>query len=201
MLFTIGYSPFFEIESFIDTLKKSNINFLIDIRTFSYSKTFPVYDYENLNQTLKKENIKHTFLGDYIGGLTVKKRVREGVSKLEDLLDVQKFREGMNKLFKISKENKVAVMCAEKDPMDCHRFLAVGSLMEKVAKVEVFNIVGENIESFSDTINRWKNENNLELLEYSNEKIILERLILLYKLQNKKEEREIKFPKTKVLFE
>jgi len=201
LLFTIGYSPFFEIEPFVQILKKNKIQFLIDVRTFPYSKTFPIYDYENLNKRLKEENIEHTFLGNYIGGLTVKNKVREGISELKDLLNVEKFKDGMNQLYKISKKYKTAIMCAEKDPMDCHRFLAVGYLMNKVANVEVINLIEDREESLPQTINRWKKENKLELLEYTDEQIVKERLNLLYKIQNKKEEREIKVPKTKVLFE
>ncbi len=201
MLFTIGYSPFFEIEPFVDTLKKNKIEFLIDVRTFPYSKTFPIYDYERLNKRLKKENIKHSFLGDYIGGLVVKSRVKKGISKVEDLLDDKNFKDGMNKLYKILKSYRTAVMCAEKDPMNCHRFLAIGYLMENIAKIKVVNLIQDKKETFEETLYRWISENNLQTLNYTKEQIIKERLNLLYKIQNKKEEREIKFPKTKILFE
>ncbi len=201
VLYTIGYSPFFEKGELVNFLKKKDINFLVDIRTFPYSKTFPIYDEKEFKKDLKKEGIMHTFLGNYIGGLVVKNRVKKGISKVEDILDVGKFKNGMNTLYKILKENKTVVMCAEKDPMDCHRFLAVGYLMEKIAKVNVINLFKEKEEKFNETLNRWKTENKLELLEYTDEQIIKERLNLLYKIQNKREKKEIKIPKSKILFE
>jgi len=73
--------------------------------------------------------------------------------------------------------------------------------MNKVANVDVRNLIEDREESLPQTINRWKKENKLELLEYTDEQIVKERLNLLYKIQNKKEEREIKVPKIKVLFE
>jgi len=202
VLYTIGYSNFFESDKFINRLKELKIEYLIDVRTFPYSKTFSQYDEPVFKRELLKVRIKHTFLGDYIGGLVVKSRVKKGISKVEDLLDVKEFRDGMNRLYKFSKNYRVAIMCAEKDPMNCHRFLAVGYLMEKIADVKVINLIGnERKENFDETLNKFKKENKLENLSFSNEQIFRERLNLLYKIQNKREEKEKpKMDKNKTLF-
>ncbi len=201
VLYTIGYSEYFEGEGLINRLKELNIEYLVDVRTFPYSKTFPYYDEPILKKELAKVGIKHQFLGDYVGGLTVKTKVREGIKTVKDLLEVEQFKNGMNKLYKIIKSSKTAIMCAEKDPMNCHRFLGIGYLMETEAGVKVVNVIGSKEEDIDQTINRFKKENKLENLNFSNEQIIKERLNLLYKIQNKKEERELpKIGANKTLF-
>ncbi len=188
MLFTIGYSGFYKIEDFIKLLKNNNINLLVDIRTFPYSKTFPQYDEKTLKQTLNRYNIDHLFLGEYLGGLKVKTLVKNGVSSAEDLLEDKDFKEGMRTLYKLTRKNSVCIMCAEKEPFNCHR-LYVSYLFSKRTQEEVINIFPDKVENLKQTINRFKKENNLDKINIDDEKLISERFKLLYKIQNKREER------------
>ena len=192
MLFTIGYSDFFELDKFIDTLKKNSIDILIDIRTFPYSSTFPQYDENNLKNSLKSHSIEHLFLGDYIGGLKIKTLVKKGVSKAEDLLNDEEFKIGMRKLYTLSRNKNVCVMCAEKEPFDCHR-LYVSYLFHKRTGEEVVNLFSNKSETLSQTINRFKKQHKLDNINIDDEKLIAERFKLLYKIQNKREER---YPET-----
>lgn len=53
-LFSIGYSGFPDVNDFIETLKKSQIQILIDVRSHPYSSYFVDYDKEKLSDILKK---------------------------------------------------------------------------------------------------------------------------------------------------
>jgi len=188
MLFTIGYSGFFEIDNFIKVLRENNVSVLVDIRTFPYSRTFPQYNNEKLKTTLKKGNIKHMFLGKYIGGLKIKTLVKNGVSSSEELLEDNDFKEGMRILYKLSKKENLCIMCAEKEPFDCHR-LYISYLFYKRTGEQVFNLFPDKREDISKTIKRFKSENKLDKIDIDDEKLISERFKLLYKIQNKREER------------
>jgi len=187
MLFTIGYSSFFEVEKLINRLKQDNISTLYDIRTFPYSNAFPQYNKEEI-----EKNINYKFLGDYVGGLKVKTAVRKGISSLKDLTKDSQIKKGLNFIYKQAKKENIAVMCAEKSPFDCHRFLAVGSLLHFYTDIDVFNIIEEKTLTFEETINWWKSKEKVQNLEISDENLILQRLNKVYKIDNKREE---KFPK------
>lgn len=190
ILYTLGYSDFFEEERLINRLKKLGIECVVDVRTFPYSKTFPQYDEPVFKKRLNKEGIEHFFLGDYIGGLIFKNHFKKGINSIFDLLEDEKIKTGLNKLYKIAREKKTVIMCAEKEPVNCHR-LAISFLFKEKTPFEVVHIFSDREESFEKTISCFKEENNLKKLDINNERLIKERLELLYKYQNKREE---KFP-------
>ncbi|NPA53958.1 MAG: DUF488 domain-containing protein [Aquificae bacterium] len=193
VLYTVGYSDFFEEEKLINRLKNLGIKHVVDVRTFPYSKTFPQYDEAVFKKSLSKEEIRHSFLGDYIGGLTFKNHFKEGVSSLFDLLEDTNIKEGLNKLYKIAKKEKTVIMCAEKEPFNCHR-LAISFLFKEKTPFEVVHIFSDKEETYTENINRFKEEHNLQNLDISDESLIKERLELLYRFKNKREE---KFPEEK----
>ena len=190
VLYTLGYSDFFEEERLINRLKKLDIECVVDVRTFPYSKTFSQYDEPVFKKRLNKEGIEHFFLGDYIGGLIFKNHFKKGINSIFDLLEDEKIKTGLNKLYKIAREKKTAIMCAEKEPFNCHR-LAISFLFKEKTPFDVVHIFSDREESFEENISRFKEENNLKKLDINNERLIKERLELLYKYQNKREE---KFP-------
>ena len=190
VLYTLGYSDFFEEERLINRLKKLDIECVVDVRTFPYSKTFPQYDEPVFKKRLNKEGIEHFFLGDYIGGLIFKNHFKKGINSIFDLLEDEKIKTGMNRLYKIAKDKKTVIMCAEKEPFNCHR-LAISFLFKEKTPFDVVHIFSDREESFEENISRFKEENNLKKLDINNERLIKERLELLYKYQNKREE---KFP-------
>ncbi|NPA53016.1 MAG: DUF488 domain-containing protein [Aquificae bacterium] len=199
MLFTIGYSGFFEIEKFLKVLKQNQINLVIDIRTFPYSKTFPNYDQKPLKTFLKKHEIDHMFLGTYLGGQKIKTLVKQGITSTQALLKDKDIKKGMKTLYKLSREKRVSIMCAEKEPFDCHR-LYISYLFYQKTKEEIINLFPDKQETVNQTINRFKKENKLDNIDIEDEKLISERFKLLYKIQNKREERYPEKPKNLKLF-
>ena len=192
MLYTIGYSPFFDRNELLNKLKELNISKLYDIRTFAYSNTFPQYNEPEFKKFLSSYEIKYEFLGNYLGGLTIKEEVRKGIQSLKDLTKNIKIKKGLNFLYKQAKKEDIAIMCAEKSPFDCHRFLAVGFLLYKYANLPVKNIINDKVFTVEETIKNWKIENNLENLNITDENLVFQRLNYIYKTLNKREE---KFPK------
>lgn len=200
MLYTIGYSPFFEVEKLTNKLKELDIFAVFDIRTFPYSNAFPQYDEPYFKPYLKKQNIKYKFLGDYVGGLIVKKEVQKGVNCLYDLTKNPKIKKGLNFLYKVSKNKNTVIMCAEKSPFDCHRFLAIGALLHFYTNLKVYNILENSVSEFGETIKTWKNEQKLENFNINDEKLVFQRLNYIYNQLNKREEKVVSKEKNLSLF-
>lgn len=126
-LFTIGHS-LHDFEYFAVMLKNNKINYLLDVRSTPYSKYAETYNRENLTELLKKENIMYSYMGKYFGA-----RQKDRELYYEDgYLDFSKtIRSGFfvkameNVILGLEKGNNIALMCTEKDPIDCHRAIMV----------------------------------------------------------------------------
>ncbi len=125
-LFTIGYANR-AIDDFIVLIKQHKITALCDVRSMPYSSRHPDFNREPLKKALKSHNIEYVFLGDelgarpkdpscYINGKAIYQRIAATTSFKNGL---ERIRFGMQKGFVL------ALMCAEKDPMTCHRSILI----------------------------------------------------------------------------
>ena len=125
VIFTIGYSSF-SCELFIEILKKYNINALADVRSQPYSQFKPEFNRENLKRDLSKNNIAYVFLGEECGA-----RVDDpncyvnGKVNYKLVAQNQKFKTGIERIKKGMEKFNIVLMCAEKDPITCHRTILI----------------------------------------------------------------------------
>jgi len=125
ILYTIGHSNH-KIEGFISLLKMYGINCIADVRSTPYSHYNPQFDREFLASELKKINIEYIYLGDQLGGRPEALRPDdENRVSFEYLAKTAQFHAGLDRLADISSKYRVAMMCAEKDPIECHRLILV----------------------------------------------------------------------------
>lgn len=124
-LFTIGYSTH-SIESFVEILKKYGINAIADVRSKPYSQFKPEFNWEKLKDTLQKKGIVYTFLGDHCGA-----RIEDPNCYINGKADYKLisknhiFQDGLNRIRKGMHDYHIALMCAEKDPITCHRAILI----------------------------------------------------------------------------
>jgi uncharacterized protein (DUF488 family) len=124
-LFTIGYSPH-TLDSFLSVLRKHEINALVDVRSSPYSQYKPDFNKESLKKFLNKHRIAYVFLGDYCGA-----RVEDPSCYINGKVDYrlvaqnQKFKEGLERIKKGMENYRITLMCAEKDPITCHRTILI----------------------------------------------------------------------------
>ncbi len=174
MIYSIGHANR-EIEDFIGLLQKYEIEYLIDVRSAPYSRMFPVYNKGTLDSFLKQHGITYLFLGDKLGGLPKDSscyiEYRNKKNEVERKVDYSKiekkdfFKDGLDRL-KVAnaKGLKVAVMCSEMNPENCHRSKLIGVALQKEGIImQHINKQGEIVDQnkVNTLINDGKNPINL----------------------------------------
>jgi uncharacterized protein (DUF488 family) len=125
ILYTIGHSNH-KIEDFLDLLKRHSINCIADVRSTPYSRYNTQFNREILERELQNANIEYIYLGDQLGARINNPHCHNGNSvDFECLAKTEQFQIGLKHLTDISLKCRVAMMCAEKDPIECHRFILV----------------------------------------------------------------------------
>lgn len=131
-LYSIGHGNK-SIETFIDELKFFGINYLIDIRSKPYSKYNPQFNQNELKFALLDKKITYTFLGDILGGLPEDRTCyTNGHVDYDKLKERDFFKQGLQRLITANdKQIKVAIMCSENKPEECHRTKLIGEELKK----------------------------------------------------------------------
>ena len=125
ILYTVGHSVH-PIDHFIGILKKNGIEAVADVRSSPYSKFTPQFNREALSKSLKREGIQYVFLGDELGARRDEPQCYEGRKVIyRKVAALPSFLQGIIRLQEGASKMRVAIMCAEKDPLTCHRTVLV----------------------------------------------------------------------------
>lgn len=161
-LYTIGYAPF-SIKGFIDTLRQYDINAVVDVRSAPYSKFRPEFKKDNLNKFLSDNSISYIFLGKYVGARVEDSSCYvDGILNYSLLKDSENFRTGISRILEGMKNYRIALMCAEKDPVNCHRTFLICRTLRSYP-VSIHHILDDgSLEEHSVTEKRIVQEYGLE---------------------------------------
>lgn len=131
-IYSIGYATY-TIESFINTLKKFNITAIVDVRSQPYSQFKPEFNRETLKQTLKKSGIEYAFLGNKLGArIKAPECYKNGQVDYHLVAKHPLFQEGLWHIKNGMQKHIIALMCAEKDPINCHRMILICRSLKKL---------------------------------------------------------------------
>jgi len=124
-IYTIGHSNH-EITSFMDLLRQHGITALGDVRSNPYSRYVPQYSREPLKTALAAAGIAYVFLGKELGARSENSACyKQGRVQYERLAKEPIFLEGIGRIIQGVNRYRIALMCAEKEPIECHRALLV----------------------------------------------------------------------------
>jgi len=127
---TIGHSNH-PIERFVSLLKAGAVERLVDVRSMPWSRRFPQFGRERLAKSLAEAGIDYVWEGEALGG---KPKDGGGYDALAARPD---FKDAVGRLIDESDGRSVCLMCAEKEPLDCHRTVLVSRrLAERGAEIE-----------------------------------------------------------------
>lgn len=128
---TIGHSTL-SYERFLDLLRRSEVTAIADVRTAPYSRHSAHFAKETLREELRRVGIAYVFLGEELGGRPKDKRLfRNGVADYEKMAQAAPFAKGLERVIEGAKNYRIALMCSEHDPLDCHRCLLVGRALHE----------------------------------------------------------------------
>lgn len=125
-IMTIGHSTL-SYAAFLSLLRAADISAVVDVRSLPYSRHTPHFNKDALSGELKADGVAYVFLGDELGGRPEKREVYcEGVADYELMAGTTAFEHGLERVVEGTKRYRIALMCSEQDPLDCHRCLLVG---------------------------------------------------------------------------
>ena len=128
-IFSIGHSNH-SIDKFLSLLESSEINMVVDVRSAPFSRMFPQFNQETLKKSLSDASIGYLFLGDQIGGRSNDPDdYQDGQVLYKALANKEAFKTGIERLKEGSARYRIALMCSEKEPLDCHRTLLVSQAL------------------------------------------------------------------------
>ena len=124
-LFTVGHSnhPW---EHFLGLLQRHAVSAVADVRSTPFSRRNPQFSRPRLERALDDARIAYLFLGRELGARSPDPAVYRGGRVDYALLAATRlFQAGLVRLEAAARGRRVAILCAEKEPLDCHRTLLV----------------------------------------------------------------------------
>ena len=154
VVLTVGHSNH-PLETFVALLQRHGVTTLADVRSAPYSRFNPQFNRKALEGSLETIGIEYVFLGRALGGRPDDPSCYEdGRVRYDRLARTPLFREGLEQVAEGAGRQRIALMCAEKEPLDCHRTILVGrSLVER--GVTVAHILADgSLEPHDKTMDR-----------------------------------------------
>lgn len=139
-IYTIGYGAR-DMHSFLGVLQSNQIQYLIDVRSSPYSRYKPEFSKHALQTALRANGIRYLFLGDTLGGRPADDACyTDGKPDYEKLAGKPAFQGSINRLLTASHQGqRVALMCSEGKPENCHRSKLIGQVLTEKG-IEVLHI-------------------------------------------------------------
>lgn len=117
-------------------LAEAGIQCLVDVRAFPASRRHPHFARAALEESLPKAGIRYVWEGGALGGRRKAATDSPHIAlrnpsfrAYADHMATEEFREGIERLRALSRSAPAAVVCAERLPWQCHRFLIADYLV------------------------------------------------------------------------
>lgn len=139
-LYTIGHGAL-ELEAFIQLLVENGVAAIADVRSSPYSRYSPQFNREPLKAALLARRIQYVFLGEELGARRDEEECYLGdVASYELIAKTPAFERGIDRLRKGLQSQPISLMCAEKDPLTCHRTILICRHLK--SEGEIVHILG-----------------------------------------------------------
>lgn len=153
-VFTVGHSTH-SLESFEALLRQHDVAVVCDVRSTPFSRFAPQFNRPSLEAHFEGSTIEYAFMGRELGARRQEEECyREGRADYDLIAKTDAFLSGVTQLIVASGTLRVALMCTERDPLECHRMILVCPQLVSRG-IEVRHILGNgSVEHHSDTEQR-----------------------------------------------
>jgi len=148
-IFTIGHGNR-TIGEFITILSAAGIECVVDVRAFPASRRHPQFAREALERSLAEAGIRYSWEGNALGGRRRPNKNSPNTAlrnasfrAYADHMLTAEFQQALDRLLALASGERVAIMCAERLPWQCHRYLISDSVVARGDKVLHLMEVGE----------------------------------------------------------
>ena len=152
---TVGHSNH-PVETFVSLLIRHGINELIDVRSAPYSRYAPQYNYESIRRALEDIGIGYTYLGGELGGRPADRACydADGRVQYDRVAATEPFEDAIRQVARLADENRSALLCTEKEPLECHRTLLVARALADQGCSIGHILADGSLEAHDDTMTR-----------------------------------------------
>ena len=130
-IFTVGHSNH-PADVFLGLLRRCGISAVADVRSAPFSRRFPQFDKPALSRSLKETGFGYVFMGRALGARPDDPSCYAGGRVSYARLAARPaFLEGIARLKRGARNRRIALMCAEREPLDCHRTILVARALDR----------------------------------------------------------------------
>ena len=129
-IYTVGHSTH-SFEEFLSLLKPHGVTAVADVRSVPHSHFNPQFNRPSLEKELPAAGVAYVFMGKQLGARSKDPSCYEqGRVQYRRLARTALFREGVERIKKGAESYRVVLLCAEKEPLECHRAILVSRELE-----------------------------------------------------------------------
>jgi uncharacterized protein (DUF488 family) len=154
-LLTVGHSNH-DFGRFIRLLQEAGVTAVADVRSHPFSQRLPQFNRPELEAGLRRHEIGYAFLGHWLGGRPRQPSLYdpEGRVDYERVRAKAGFRRGIAELCRAAVFHTVALLCAEEDPLDCHRGLMIAPALADCGRAPAHLRADGRVESMAEVEDR-----------------------------------------------
>jgi len=154
IVFTIGHSNH-PIQKVLSLLALHQINAVADVRSSPFSRINPQFNRGELQKVLNDAEVRYVFLGKELGARSDDPACYENDKvQYQRLAKTKQFQSGLERVIEGANSYRVALMCAEKNPLHCHRTILVARELAKRGLGVMHILADGSLEAHEDCINR-----------------------------------------------
>ena len=183
-IYSLGHS-LHKIDHFSSLLQRLSVEVVLDVRSSPYSRRAPQFNRQSLQQSLTALGIKYSFGGRSLGGRPSEPSVYVGNQVDYELVaQWEPFVSSVRRVGRGASHASVALLCAEADPIECHRFLLIGRALRGQGFDVQHILANGTLESHSEGEQRLLAVGGLEQIDVFNS--VEDSFKLAYKRQAKR---------------
>jgi uncharacterized protein (DUF488 family) len=129
-VWTVGHSNH-DLETLLTLVENQRIDYLVDVRSYPYSRFAPHFNRESLENAVKSRQIGYLFLGLALGGRPERRdHVDHAGHALYGLMaQAPAFQAAIDRVMRGASEHRLALLCSCGQPNECHRRLLIGKVL------------------------------------------------------------------------